>query len=154
MLIAGEEPELCARLRGKGWKIRRLDIPMTIHDANMTRALQWWMRSVRCGYGYAQVWHKTRVSGGNSIYGRQIISALSWTMGISILTLGSALVFGPWALLFAPVAWTLQLVRLSRLFGFRKGAHLLFGKVAESLGVLRYAIMALLGRAQGAIFYK
>lgn len=154
MVIAGEEPELCARLRGKGWKIRRLDIPMTIHDANMMHALQWWMRTVRCGYGYAQVWHKTRASGGNSIYERQIASALFWTLGISILALVSAFVFGPWALLFAPVAWTLQLVRLSMVSGWRKAVHLLFGKVAESLGALRYAVTALRGRTQGAIFYK
>src|SRR5581483_941040 len=36
-LIAGEEPELCVRLREKGWKIWRLDAEMTQHDAAMTR---------------------------------------------------------------------------------------------------------------------
>src|SRR5689334_13166902 len=33
--IAGEEPELCVRLRDKGWKIYRLDAEMTSHDADM-----------------------------------------------------------------------------------------------------------------------
>lgn len=154
LVIAGEEPELCARLRGKGWKIRRLDVLMTIHDANMMHTLQWWMRSVRSGYGYAQVWRKTTTGGGPSIYGRQIASALFWTMGISMLALVLAIVFSPWASLVAPVAWILQLVRLSFRFGWRKGAHLLAGKVAESLGVFRYALTALRGSAQGAIFYK
>ena len=32
-LIAGEEPELCVRLRAKGWSIWRLDAEMTLHDA-------------------------------------------------------------------------------------------------------------------------
>ena len=36
-LIAGEEPELCLRLRQKGWEIWRLDAEMTLHDAAMTK---------------------------------------------------------------------------------------------------------------------
>jgi len=35
-LIAGEEPELCVRLRAAGWKIWRLGHDMTWHDATMT----------------------------------------------------------------------------------------------------------------------
>ncbi len=53
-LIAGEEPELCVRLRRNGWKILRMDAEMTLHDANMTRFSQWWKRSVRSGYAYAE----------------------------------------------------------------------------------------------------
>ncbi|MFN9632323.1 MAG: glycosyltransferase [Erythrobacteraceae bacterium] len=154
LVIAGEEPELCARLRSKGWKIRRLDIAMTIHDANMMHTLQWWRRSVRCGYGYAQVWRKTATSGGPSIYGRQIASALFWTLGIAMLALVLAIGVSPWALLVAPAAWILQLVRLSFRVGWMKGAHLLAGKVAESWGALRYAMTAMRGSSQGAIFYK
>lgn len=52
-LIAGEEPELCVRLRQSGWKILRLDREMTLHDAQMTRFQQWWRRSLRAGYAYA-----------------------------------------------------------------------------------------------------
>ena len=36
-LIAGEEPELCVRLRAKGWRIWRLDTDMALHDAAMNR---------------------------------------------------------------------------------------------------------------------
>jgi GT2 family glycosyltransferase len=53
-VIAGEEPELCVRLRGAGWKIMRLDSEMTWHDAAMTRFRQWWRRAKRAGYAYAQ----------------------------------------------------------------------------------------------------
>ena len=35
-LVAGEEPELCVRLRASGRKIRRLDAEMGNHDAAMT----------------------------------------------------------------------------------------------------------------------
>ena len=46
-LVAGEEPELCLRLREQGWKIWRLDAEMTVHDAAMTRFGQWWRRTAR-----------------------------------------------------------------------------------------------------------
>jgi len=53
-LIAGEEPELCVRLRAAGWKIERLDAEMTLHDAAMERVEQWWKRTVRSGHAYAE----------------------------------------------------------------------------------------------------
>lgn len=53
-LIAGEEPDLCVRLRATGWKIWRIDVEMTLHDAAMLRFGQWWNRSVRTGYAFAQ----------------------------------------------------------------------------------------------------
>ena len=53
-LIAGEEPELCVRLRQAGGKIFRVDAPMTVHDAKITRFGQWWKRSLRAGHAYAE----------------------------------------------------------------------------------------------------
>jgi GT2 family glycosyltransferase len=51
---AGEEPELCYRMRQQGWKIRRIDAEMTLHDAAMTSFSQWWRRTLRSGSAYAQ----------------------------------------------------------------------------------------------------
>lgn len=53
-LICGEEPEMCIRLRQRGWKIRRIDAAMTLHDAAMVRFAQWWKRSVRGGWAVAE----------------------------------------------------------------------------------------------------
>ncbi|MDZ7923090.1 MAG: glycosyltransferase [Marinagarivorans sp.] len=53
-VIAGEEPEMCVRIRALGYKIYRLETDMTLHDANIRHFLQWWKRSVRCGFAYAQ----------------------------------------------------------------------------------------------------
>lgn len=53
-LIAGEEPELCVRLRGAGWLVWRLDVEMTLHDADMDRFRQWWKRAQRSGHAFAQ----------------------------------------------------------------------------------------------------
>src|SRR6202021_1911340 len=56
-LIAGEEPELCVRLRMAGWQIWRIDQEMTLHDAAITRLRQWWLRMVRAGHAFAEVSH-------------------------------------------------------------------------------------------------
>ena len=54
IVIAGEEPELCYRLRQNHWKIHRLNHLMTFHDVSITKFSQWWKRSMRSGYAYAQ----------------------------------------------------------------------------------------------------
>lgn len=54
-LIAGEEPELCWRIRALGKKILLLDLPMTGHDLAITRWRQYWRRSVRTGHAYAEI---------------------------------------------------------------------------------------------------
>lgn len=53
-VIAGEEPELCYRLKKKNWSIIRLDHPMTIHNAEIIHFSQWWKRCQRSGHAYAQ----------------------------------------------------------------------------------------------------
>jgi cellulose synthase/poly-beta-1,6-N-acetylglucosamine synthase-like glycosyltransferase len=62
-LIAGEEPEMCRRLRAKGWKILHVDRPMTGHDLAMTQWSQYWRRATRTGYAYAEVSERFRGSG-------------------------------------------------------------------------------------------
>lgn len=54
-LIAGEEPEMCQRIRAKGYSILHLDIPMTWHDLAMTNWRQYWRRAVRAGHAYAEI---------------------------------------------------------------------------------------------------
>lgn len=50
-VTAGEEPQLCARMRGLGYRIRRIDAEMTIHDSAMTTLGQWLRRERRTGHG-------------------------------------------------------------------------------------------------------
>ncbi len=101
-LIAGEEPELCLRLRQKGWKILRLDSEMTWHDAQMIHFSQWWKRSLRAGHAYAEgAWlhgrepehHWVRESQSIWFYGLLIpllALGMAWpTKGLSLLLLGS-----------------------------------------------------------------
>ncbi|MDX2244392.1 MAG: glycosyltransferase family A protein [Leptolyngbyaceae cyanobacterium bins.302] len=99
-LIAGEEPELCVRLRQNGGKIFRIDAEMTLHDAQMTRFSQWWKRSVRAGYAYAEgaflhgappEQHWVKETRSIRLWGI-VIPAISWlaalpTHGLSLLLL-------------------------------------------------------------------
>jgi glycosyltransferase involved in cell wall biosynthesis len=57
-LVAGEEPELCRRLRAAGWQIEHIDAPMTQHDLAITTFAAWWKRAERAGLAYAQVAHR------------------------------------------------------------------------------------------------
>ena len=54
-LIAGEEPELCQRIRAQGKVILHIDQPMTRHDLAMTRFQAYWKRALRAGHAYAEV---------------------------------------------------------------------------------------------------
>jgi glycosyltransferase involved in cell wall biosynthesis/GT2 family glycosyltransferase len=106
-LVAGEEPELCARLRGAGWKVLRIDAEMTLHDAAMSRFGQWWKRNVRAGHAYAEcAWlHRAgpvrlwkRENRSNWFWGLLLpltaLAAAAFTWGLSLLLLGGYLALG------------------------------------------------------------
>jgi len=112
-LIAGEEPELCVRLRLSGWNIRRLDFEMAKHDANMMRFGQWWRRTVRSGYAFAQ---GAALHGGPSERHWVWESCRAWLWAvcfpITILTCG--ILIGGWAwllLLIYPAQIVKQILR-------------------------------------------
>jgi cellulose synthase/poly-beta-1,6-N-acetylglucosamine synthase-like glycosyltransferase len=54
-LIAGEEPDMCRRMRALGYRIIHINVPMTLHDLDMHHFQQYWRRSFRTGYAYAQI---------------------------------------------------------------------------------------------------
>ena len=95
-LIAGEEPELCVRLREFGWKIWRLDEEMAQHDAAMSRFGQWWVRSVRGGHAHAEV---SRIHKGSQfrISARETASTVFWG-GLAPVLIGLGTFLHPLAL--------------------------------------------------------
>jgi glycosyltransferase involved in cell wall biosynthesis len=62
-LKAGEEPELCARLRSNGWQIKHIDVPMATHDLAITTFKAYWLRAYRSGIAYAEVAERMRLRG-------------------------------------------------------------------------------------------
>jgi len=99
-LIAGEEPELCYRLRQNGWQIYRLDHLMVLHDAAITKFSQWWKRAVRGGFGGAQI-DALQVTGSEKYCSKDMLSILFWALFFPGLILSLALLFSQWwSLLF------------------------------------------------------
>jgi serine O-acetyltransferase len=93
-IAAGEEPELCQRLREADWKVARIDVEMTIHDAEILDFGQWWKRAVRSGYGAMDVATRFRRGPGNEgLFVRQVNSARFWAVGWPSATLAAALTF-------------------------------------------------------------
>ena len=54
-LVAGEEPELCARIIALGFTVLHVDLPMTLHVLGIRSFRQYWKRATRAGHAYAEV---------------------------------------------------------------------------------------------------
>ncbi len=143
-LIAGEEPELCVRLRAAGWKIWRLAEEMTLHDAAMTRFGQWWQRSLRGGYAFAE---------GAFLHGaaperhwqRESRRIWIWGLAIPLAIIAASAWLGGWGLLLLLI-YPLQAVRLARR-GVRsarenwlQAVFLVIGKFPEMLGQVKFLV--------------
>lgn len=156
-LIAGEEPELCLKLRAAGWTIWRLDAEMTGHDAAMMRVSQWWARSRRAGHAFAEgaalhgappEWHWVAETG----------RALFWGGGLPLAILLLAWLAHP-AVLWLSLIYPLQVVRLAWRDGGGRGAwewalFNMLGKFAEAAGALGYYWARTRRRKKPLIEYK
>lgn len=155
-LIAGEEPELCLRLREQGWQIWRLQEEMTLHDANITHFGQWWRRATRAGHAFAEVALLHRHS-PKRIWQRNVPRAILWSAIAPLSLLASLL--SPWFLLLL-LAYPLQLVRQAARSGLADGASwrgaffTLLGKFAETQGIVRYYLNRAFGQRARLIEYK
>lgn len=112
-LICGEEPEMCVRLRQAGWRIWRLQDVMTLHDAAIYRFSQWWKRSERAGYGYAQGAH-LHGAPPELHYVAESRRAWAWGFCLPLLTVVATATVGKWGLL-PLLAYPLQIVRIALL---------------------------------------
>lgn len=157
-LIAGEEPELCVRLRRSGWRIWRVDCEMALHDAAMTKFSQWWRRTQRGGHAFAE---------GAFLHGApperhwvaETHRALAWGIGVPVLIAALTALTGPAGLL-ASLIYPLQVIRLATQ-GSGAGASrwpraifLVLGKFPEALGVLKFHGRRWAGSRSALIEYK
>ncbi|RWR29843.1 glycosyltransferase [Sinirhodobacter populi] len=156
-LIAGEEPEMCVRLRQKGWKIWRLDAEMTLHDAAMTRFSQFWKRARRAGHAYAEGAHMHGAP-PEGHFVQETKRAALWGLALPVAIVLLALIVSPWCLLLALI-YPAQIARIARRSGGGKAAWeeatlLTLGKFAEGLGVAEFHLRRLTGKRAGLIEYK
>jgi glycosyltransferase involved in cell wall biosynthesis len=157
-LIAGEEPELCVRLRAAGWRVHRLNAEMTLHDAAMTRIGQWWRRTVRTGYGFAQGAH---LHGGppERLWVWESRRAFVWAMLVPFVCLTAGAAFSPWGW----AAWLIYPFQILRQTArnpgrLRQRALLalfqVLARFPEVWGQVKFKCDNLLGRHAALIEYK
>lgn len=158
-LIAGEEPELCVRLRVAGWKIWRLDMEMVLHDAAMTKFSQWWKRNVRGGYAFAE---------GAFLHGapperhwvKEVRRSLLWGLVIPTILILTGLFCWKCGLIIALI-YPLQIFRLSwknkkelKPHPWLLATFSVLGKFAELYGQFRFHYQRLFGKVVQLIEYK
>lgn len=163
-LIAGEEPEMCFRMRKLGYRVMRLADEMTLHDAAMFRASQWFQRSRRAGHAAAEM---------AALHGRDAerpgvrpaVRALFWGLFWPIGSVAVGIAGGPlWGgLLFAigPLFLFWRSYRSERRLGARTAADArlyatacVLAKVPEAVGVMTYVSNRVRNRPSTLLEYK
>lgn len=161
-MIAGEEPELCYRLRNAGWSVARLDAEMTIHDAAMSRFGQFWKRAKRAGHAYAEsAWLHGR---GPERFGvKRVASALWWGGLLPLAAVGAAIWTWGISLVVLAAVLIVQAYRIRRqaLNRGRSNADAtllaiatLVSKPAQLSGIALFLFRRLTGRRSRLIEYK
>lgn len=161
-LIAGEEPDLCLRLRSAGWRIWRIDAEMVLHDAAMTKFSEWWRRTERSGHAFAEL--STRHGkDADPHWRRETRSTSFWGLALPLEALLAGIAISPIAAAIVVMAYPIQVGRISwrkRREGFTwalavaQGAFLVLGKFAQAKGMLRYHFGRISGRRSGLIEYR
>jgi len=164
---AGEEPELCKRLRDCGWRIWRLDAEMTIHNAAMTRFGQWWKRQLRTGYAGLDVERRFQLR----TFDRIIKSACFWGLFVPMTAVSAALALGWlasawWAigclaaamlvvvLQALRIAWRANSSKTDWLNSLEIGFYTMAAKLPIAVGVVKQLLETLLGKQSQLIEYK
>jgi hypothetical protein len=160
-LIAGEEPDLCLRMRRLGWGVLRIDAEMTVHDAALTRFGQWWKRSVRAGHAYAEGAAR-HGRGPERHWVRETRSNWLWGVGVPVAALGTApataglslAAFGAYGALGTRVYLSARRRGMSaenaRLFS----TFCVISKLPQAFGQGLYWLKRATGRRGGLIEYK
>jgi hypothetical protein len=164
-LIAGEEPELCRRIRAKGCGILHIDCPMTGHDLQITRWSQYWKRATRAGHAYAQVSERFRKSEDpfwTTDRRRNLMRGTCWLMSL-VAAIGAIPFFG-----LVPVALFLCLLLLLSLRSAWKarwkrstpgilmlyGIHSQLQQIPIFIGQMQYEMSKKRNKMQKLIEYK
>lgn len=143
-VAAGEELEMCTRVRAAGYRVVRLEHDMATHDIHMDSFAQWWRRCVRNGDGAALGVYRER--GRDAARLKEVASMLAWggalpaaALGLSVPTLGFSLsLLSGYGVLYRRVLAE-RLRRGERPEDARLyAAAVTLGKVANTAGVLRF----------------
>lgn len=166
-LIAGEEPDMCLRMGRHGWRFARIDAPMTRHDAQITRFVQWWRRAKRAGFAAAShvARHREKSLPGDIGQVRRMI-AWAGLLPTLLILFGLLSLLEPrfvYVAMLIPTLYLLQWLRLTRAerrtmpnlnLAAKAGALRVVHQFAALGGLLSYWRGRLLGRERGIIEYR
>src|SRR5215469_1530947 len=165
-LIAGEEPEMCWRIRAKGYKIVGVDRSMVAHDLAMTRCSQYWRRALRSGFALAEISARfrhtssplwLRESRRNILQGIIMLSLflLAPTLAIVCRTpIPIALAIGIVSVLTVRTAYRARWKSRRFVTLLLYGLHSHVQHIPILFGQLMYRLAHRTGRVQGLIEYK
>ena len=165
-LIAGEEPELCQRIRAAGHVILHIDQPMTLHDLAMVRFQAYWKRALRAGHAYAEVSQRMKTT-VFPLWSREcrrnaIHAMILMTLLLAAITL-SAIMGNLLPCLGLVLAYTFLILRSAYKARWKNapsstlllyGVHSHFQQIPIACGQLSYWYHRFLNQQQGLIEYK
>ncbi|MBB6479249.1 glycosyltransferase [Spirochaeta isovalerica] len=160
-MIAGEEPELCFRLRQKNWKIYNSGINMALHDANMLYFKQWWKRSVRSGYAYTHRYF-IHTYNNDEYLKKATIRIWFWTIILPFFAFLLSIMISP-LFMITLLAYLVQLIRSYRhtlRFTRNKRTSFLYsffnalGKWPQLIGQITFIYKRLKNQQKSIIEYK
>ena len=158
-LIAGEEPELCLRLRQTGGRILRLEEIMTEHDAHLLSITAWWKRASRAGYAFANL-AELHPRDEHFRWRRKCLPAVVWAFILPALLILSVLLGAFSVCLVVVLLYVLQVVRVAHksrsrvTIPWRYSLFMLISKFSEFQGQANYWYMRLKRRQPSLIEYK
>lgn len=156
-IIAAEDDDFCLRLGKAGWKLERLPVGMTWHDAAMKSFKPWWRRSTRDGHGFAQVGHLhpdhfRRERQRAWIYGLGL--PMLFLLGLAVSGWIAVMVLLIYAASFLRIAWGFSHRAPVKRRLLRQAGLLTLSKIPNVIGMLTFHRRRLVGRDMNIIEYK
>ena len=160
-LIAGEEPELCLRLRLKDKNIIRIDRKMAVHDANMTLFWQWWAREIRSGHAYFECFW-IYLDSKTGYRRKEVFSIIFWAVALPVSVI--FLYYYTHYSLFLLALYPYKIIRLSwhyyinnsvkKKIAVLYGASNVLSKFPKALGVMKYILHRITSKSTPLIEHK
>jgi GT2 family glycosyltransferase len=155
-ILAGEEPDLCLRMRARGWQILCLPDAMGTHDAGLLHFSAWWRRARRGGHAFAE--HVARHRGhADPNWVRQVLSIGLWGGAVPLSAILIAL-FSRTLTVIPVLVWFVMVARIAvkerRNFAslsdaMAHGFLTMVGKFAQLLGMLDFSSRRAIQKMRG-----
>lgn len=156
-IIAAEDDDLCLRLGKAGYRLHRLPLAMTRHDAAILRLSQWWQRATRAGHGFAEVGARHPPHFRAELRRALVFGGVVWPLLVLGLVVWWPMAVAMGALLL--LSWWRSMTGLRRdgialAQAARFAVFLVLSKLPNLIGMVRYHLRRMRGQAPRLIEYK